>query len=130
MIVDTSVLADIDRGIGTDRLERLEDRRFRVSAASIMETSVGMHRHGVSSEDFEKLLENVEVVPIDSEIAEAAGRLFAKLEDSGDMIEINDYYIAATAAVLEQPVLTGNADHFARIGEIEVVDWNEIGERN
>jgi tRNA(fMet)-specific endonuclease VapC len=39
---------------------------------------------------------------------------------------LHDVYVAATAAVMQLPLLTGNVDHFERIKDVEVVDWQQF----
>ena len=37
-----------------------------------------------------------------------------------------DVYIAATALTQELPVVTANVDHFERVDDVRVVDWDTL----
>ncbi|MDY6788416.1 MAG: type II toxin-antitoxin system VapC family toxin [Candidatus Nanohaloarchaea archaeon] len=126
MILDTSVLVDIDRGRNLERIDRLPDTWHAISAATYMELCVGRYRNDVGKVEFEKIDENLEILPVTKGVADKAGQIFADLMDEGVPIEINDTYIAATAVIHGQPVLTNNADHFERVKHIEVVDWSDL----
>ncbi len=48
---------------------------------------------------------------------------FREALTSGEPIDIGDATIGATAVVCDEPVVTGNPDHFERISGIEVVSY-------
>ena len=47
MILDSSVLVDIDKGKGKEKLEKVDGKRFSISAATLMELSVGKYQKNV-----------------------------------------------------------------------------------
>ena len=126
MILDSSVLVDIDKGKGKEKLEKVDGKRFSISAATLMELSVGKYQKNVPESRFRKVYENLEIIPIDEKIADKSGMIMSNLLDSGERIEINDIYIAATALVLNELVLTSNVDHFQRVDDVNVLNWNEL----
>ncbi|WP_336343328.1 PIN domain-containing protein [Halalkalicoccus ordinarius] len=65
-----------------------------------------------------------EVVPIDERIAQRAGRLHGELYNDGTPVDMHDCLIVATSIDFEEPVVTRNVDHFERIDDVQVVDWN------
>jgi len=126
MIIDSSVLIDIDRGDNIERLDKLDFSNSLISSATIMEISTGRYMRNVPASEFQKIYENLEVVPVNREIADTAGKIMAELIQKGERVEINDIYIAATSLVYNEPVLTGNAEHFERIEGLEVIDWEKL----
>lgn len=60
------------------------------------------------------------VVSADEAIMSKAGRWYARLIQRSERIGERDCIIAATAMVLEEPVVTANAEHFDRIDDLEV----------
>jgi predicted nucleic acid-binding protein len=58
------------------------------------------------------LLDQVDWVPVDDAIAEAAGRLARRYRESHAGVEVIDYVIAATAQELAAPHWTTNVRHF------------------
>jgi hypothetical protein len=67
-----------------------------------------------------------DVVPVSSPVATAASGVVATLQRAGQTPnDPHDVYIAATARTETIPVLTGDVDHFDRLDDGQVVDWNE-----
>lgn len=54
-------------------------------------------------------------------VAERAGEIFRSLHSTGQMIEISDIFIAATALANNLPVKTLNIRHFERVKGIKLV---------
>lgn len=55
----------------------------------------------------------------------AAAEIIAGLQDRGELLhDLHDVYIGATARTERLTVLTANVDHFERIADVQVVDWN------
>ncbi|WP_336361972.1 type II toxin-antitoxin system VapC family toxin [Halalkalicoccus salilacus] len=133
-LLDTSVLVDIDRGGVDCRVEKLDDEgRHAISIVSVTELYLGVNkRYGIESddhrdaaEDLERLLSRFAVVPIDRSAAIAAAEIIAELQDRGESLhDLHDVYIGATARTERLTVLTANVDHFERIDDVQVVDWN------
>lgn len=128
MILDTSVIVDIDRGVSRKKVERLDEcSPHKICAATIAEYYAGVELgEGESESKGEKLLQNVEEIPIKGKIAREAGRIIAELTRQGEIIGINDVYIAAVARILDEPVLTANLSDFERVDGIEVKDWEKF----
>jgi predicted nucleic acid-binding protein len=53
---------------------------------------------------------DIEVLPIDSEVAAEWARLWVHLAQTGRRINVNDLWIAATAAAYDLPVVTQDDD--------------------
>jgi tRNA(fMet)-specific endonuclease VapC len=133
-LLDTSVLVDIDRGGVDRRVEKLDDEgRHAISIVSVTELYLGINkRHKIDSddhqdatEDLERLLSRFTVVSIDRSTAIAAAEIITRLQDRGESLhDLHDVYIGATARTERLAVLTANVDHFERIDDVQVVDWN------
>lgn len=127
MLLDTSVLVDIDRGIDQKKMEHLLSLSPHiVSSATVMEISTGFFRSDREAIMLEEFVSPLTVVPIDQKVARKAGKIAADLIDEGKRIEINDLYMASTALLHEETVLTENVEQYERIDDIEVADWREI----
>jgi predicted nucleic acid-binding protein len=122
MIIDSSVLIDIDRG--SEKYEKIPGGRHSVSSATFMEMSVGVNLGAGGGLD--SIRENLDVIPVDEKVAEKAGEITAELKRRGEPIDINDVYIAATAVTHQEPVLTANTKHFEKVDAVEVIDWEEL----
>lgn len=126
MIIDSSVLIDIDQGKNKERLDRLNESSYAISAVTLMELSTGRYLNDLPDSDFQKIFDNLEIIPVDKEVADKAGKIMAKLMDKGQRIEINDIYIAATSIIHDQTILTANTKHFERLEKAKTVDWENI----
>jgi len=126
MIIDSSVLVDIDRGENLERLDRFDTSGHSISSATLMELSTGRYLNNTPVSEFRRLRENLEIIPVGETVADKAGNIMAKLIQEGQTIEINDVYIAATALVHGEALLTGNAEHFNRVDGLEVVNWEKL----
>lgn len=126
MIIDSSVLVDLDQGKGLEKIERIPDGKHSISSAAYMELATGKHLNDAPDSRFESIGQNLEILPVDGEVAERAGEVMADLIESGQRIEINDVYIAATALEYGEKVLTSDVEHFRRVEGVEVIDWEKL----
>jgi predicted nucleic acid-binding protein len=62
-------------------------------------------------------------VPVDAEIADACGKIMARLEVSGRRLELADALIAATAQIHKLVLVTRNVSHFQTAVEHIVTPW-------
>jgi len=122
VLLDTSFLIDLMNGdedaVDTARELESELVQQRLSAMTLFELYYGAARSNQSESEREKI-ENVlaskPVHPADSAVMRKAGRLSGELMNDGKAVGDGDVIIAATAAVLEEPVLTRNVDDFERL---------------
>ena len=127
MLLDTSVIVEIDRGVDSKKMEHLESLSpHLVSTVTVMEISTGFFRSDRNIILLEEFISSLSVVPIDRKVARKAGKIAADLIDEGKRIEINDLYIAATAMLKGETVLTKNVEHLGRIDDLEVADWRDL----
>lgn len=135
-LVDTSVLVDIDRGDVDQRVEQLDDEgRHAISIVSVTELYLGVNKryerttddYRNATEGLERLLSRFETIPLTRSIAIDAASVIAELLERGEPLhDLHDVYIGATARTQQLTVLTANVDHFERIDDVQVVDWNEF----
>lgn len=103
-------IADIDTA-GTDK----------VSAVSVMELWEGIHLAEATATErtrVEQLLEGIDELPFDRDVAMLAGELSAALVSRGE--PIGDVMIGATALAHDESVLTRNIEHFERIDGLDI----------
>lgn len=132
-LLDTSVLVDIDRGDVEQKVRKLDDEGQHVlTTVTVTELQLGVNLqyeegtdgHRRAKEDLARLLARFDLRPVTRPIAMAAADIVAALRRDGRRLDdLHDVYVAATAIVEGQPVLTANVDHFERIDDVTVVDW-------
>ena len=66
-------------------------------------------------QDIDTLLQGVFILPLNTDIAKNAGFIYQGLRRRGNMIEVTDILIAATALENDLPIKTLNTSHFQRI---------------
>jgi tRNA(fMet)-specific endonuclease VapC len=127
MLLDTSVLIDIDRGTDPAKLEKLDqDDPHSISSVTVSEFYAGVHLRDQPDEaGAEKILNNAEEIAMEGRIARKAGELIARKIRDNLSLGINDIYIAATAIQRGDTLLTADTSDFSSIPELDLKDWNE-----
>ncbi len=72
---------------------------------------------------FDRFCANNIIIPITDEIIDKAADIYAVLKNQGTPIGDADILIAATALILEIPVVTNNESHFRYIPDLIVQNW-------
>lgn len=123
MLLDTSFLIDLMNGddSAVEKARELERDlvQQRLSAMTLFELSYGIGRATQSEterEQVETVLSSKPIHPADTAVMRKAGRLAGELANEGAPVGDGDVIIAATAAVVDEPVLTRNIDDFERLG--------------
>jgi predicted nucleic acid-binding protein len=120
IVADTSVLVDNLRGRPEARVAfsgaLAAGERIAASVLTKTEILAGVRRG--EERGTRALLDEVDWVPVDDEIAETAGRLARRYRDSHPGVEVVDYVIAATAQELAATLWTTNVKHFPMFREL------------
>ena len=122
MILDTTFLIDLmekDEGAAV-RKQKLDDNAeiCRTSAATIFELWAGIFMSKKTENEKRKVLNalsEVDIISLSGRISEKAGELHGLLKKDGNDIGPIDSMIAATAILENEPILTRNIKHFARV---------------
>ena len=132
-LLDTSAVADIDRGGVDEKVRALDDEgRHAISMVSVTELRLGVElQYGRDTQEYQdaidaldRLVSRFDVLPISRPVATAAAEIIADLRADGQRLDdLHDVYIGATARTEQLPVLTANVDHFERIDDVRVIDW-------
>ena len=122
LCLDTSAYSNFRRG--ESRVVEYVDRAEWVGVPSIVigELRAGFligRRTDENIEELEEFLSHsaVEVVPVDENVAQVYGEIFADLRASGRPLPTNDIWIAASAARAGATVLTFDA-HFREVARV------------
>lgn len=130
-LIDTSVLVWAERGKLnlSEIVESFDDDAF-ISVITVSEMLHGLHRATTAvirdrrSKFIEQLLELLDVVPIDLEIAREHSKIWAHLAMKGNMIGMNDSWLAATCVANELAMATHNVREFERVPNLKVSVWD------
>ena len=127
LIVDTDILIDLlrEKDYAVSLIKKLEDE---VELATSAINAFELYRGAYKSQNQEKnlasvkgLLNSLHMLNTDEDSMEIAGKITARLERDGNMIDIRDLLIASIALVNGFGVLTNNVRHFNRIPHLRVV---------
>lgn len=127
VLLDTTFLLDLRYGdadaVSLARELDASSTRQRVSVITAFELYTGITQSDSPDAEHERVLDVIEtkdIVPVDWPIATKAGRFHGTLVNDGNRVDVRDCFIAATALVLEEPVVTRNIDHFERFDGLTV----------
>ena len=127
MLLDTSFLIDLMDG-GEDAVEKARELETelvqqRISSMTLFELYYGIARATESESERQKVEDiptSKPIHPADTAVMRKAGRLAGELQNEGTPVGDGDVTIAATAEVVDEPVLTRNVEDFERLAvEIE-----------
>ena len=71
--------------------------------------------------DWESFCASFTVYPLDEEVLWKAAEIFQDLRKRGEPTGENDLWIAATALVAAEPLVTANAKHFRKVRGLQVL---------
>ncbi len=127
VLIDTGLLIDLERGVGSPTVEAfLGDEERAISVITVSEMLHGVHRASGAtrarrSAFVEHLLAGLRAVPITDTVARVHAELWAQLSAQGTPIGPHDLWIGATAVAHGLGVATGNAADFGRIPGLRVI---------
>lgn len=127
MLLDTAFLVDLlngdDGAVETARRLETDLVQQRISAMTLFELYYGVGRVADTAAEREKIetvLASKPVHPADTAVMRKAGRMAGQLASEGAPVADGDVIIGATAAVVDEPVLTRNVDDFERLPDVAV----------
>lgn len=126
LIFDTTFLIDFQR----ERKRAVEDRAHRfleqhaeayayLPIAAYAEYAEGFE--DLSDRAFVSIVESYEIIETNRAIAECYAVITRDLRGKGQLIGVNDLWIAATALQHDWPLVTRNLEHFARVSGIRLM---------
>lgn len=124
ILIDTSVLIDFFRKREKSKsvLVQLSNQyRFCISAITAFEVKIGIQTQ-VQQMDYEVLVQNIEILPIDDLCIDAAVAIYKSLKPQNALIELADLLIGATAISNSLSLATLNRKHFERISNLALIN--------
>ena len=127
-LLDTNVFIAAMKGIPAvrDELARLAASDLIVSPIVLGELETGVRKSAFPESNarrLSRLLEFLELVPVDAAAARHYADIRARLESTGRSIGANDLWIAAQARALGATVVTDNLSEFQRVESLCVLNW-------
>lgn len=124
-LLDTDILSEILKAKNTVIVSKAVEykenfEKFTISVITVLEIVKGFHKVG-RADALKKFLDSlhaIEVIPFDEKCSITAGRMFADLEKTGQLIGRADPMIAAIAIEHDLTLVTGNTDHYDRLQKL------------
>ena len=127
-VLDTNTLIYYFKGQGqvAQNLANVSPLEIVVSTIVLFELQVGIAKSNSPAkrtQQLQKFLSRVNVIPFDRDAALAAATIRAQLEQQGTPIGPIDVLIAGTAVALQATLVTHNVNEFSRVSELAIADW-------
>jgi tRNA(fMet)-specific endonuclease VapC len=133
-LVDTDIWSEITRAKNAAVAARAstylsQHGRLTLSTVTVFEVVRGLQKANLQREidQFDELLEDVEVLDLDRQSADIAGRIYGELDRRGTPIDLGDALIAGIALQHRLRLATGNTAHFSRVQTLGypllIEDW-------
>ena len=127
ILLDTDICIELLRGNAKviDKRQGYNDR-IAISFMTVAELFYGAEKSNNANENtrlIEEFLLTVAIIQSDLDILIKFGELKAMLGAAGHTLADADIFIAATALVKCNLLVTGNVNHFMRIEELRVENW-------
>ncbi len=123
ILIDTNILIRVEREqeLPEALVRRSPEELIFIAAITASELLHGIHRADSSArrerrrQFVENILQAVNILPFDLEVARVHARIWADLMSRGQLIGAHDLLIAATALAHDLEVVTRNEREFARV---------------
>lgn len=127
-LLDTNVIIAAMKGVPgvIGRLEKIPISALILSPIVLGELEFGAEKSAQVEKNrarLASLIENIPVVPLDTETSRRYGLIRADLEKKGTPVGANDLWIAAQALALGAVLVTDNVGEFSRVVGLEVENW-------
>jgi len=116
MILDACFLIDLlaeDAG-AVAKLDEINDELLVVPTLVYTEVAIGLDPTTSTGQQFDDILDDIPLVPYDSEAARRAVDIQRDLAQNGEQIGAVDVMIAGIAVARDDPIVTRNASEFTR----------------
>ena len=127
ILLDTDICIELLRG-NFNVIERRQgyDEKVAISFMTVAELFYGTEKSnnkGKNTNLIEEFFLTVDIIHSDLEILIKFGKLKALFGKAGNILSGADIFIAATAIVKCNMLITGNINHFKRIEELRIDNW-------
>lgn len=127
VLIDTSLLVDVERGVASPDTERIlgnEDRA--ISVITVSELLHGVlratgERRTRRRAFVEHVIAGFQAIPINETVARVHAEVWAELAERGELIGAHDLWIAATAITHGFGVATRDRADFDRVPGLRVI---------
>jgi len=123
ILLDSSILIELFRKKDKEKtlFYSLAKTYKTICISSITYYEIGIGNRKSHSDYWEKLSENLRILPLDKDCSDNAISIYLDLLKANKMIDLADILIGATALTHNLPIATLNDKHFNRIKGLEII---------
>ena len=126
ILLDTNVVVNILRNDirGQNWVEYLKDKSVGLTSITTFELYLGAEsskKREYNMNAIQKLFQQFPVFPFNVKASKIAANIYHDLEKKGQMIELNDIYIASIVIEQNSILATDNTKHFDRISTLKII---------
>jgi len=123
ILLDSSILIELFRKKDKENTQfySLAKTYKTLCISSITYYEVGIGNRKTHFDYWDKLSENLQILPFDKECSDSAIAIYIDLLKTNKMIDLADILIGATALTHNIPIATLNYKHFNRIKRLEII---------
>lgn len=127
-LLDTHMLSELIRvpsGAVAQKIRKIDTSTLCTSIIVACELRFGAEKKGspVLATRVEEILNNIAVLPLDTDVDYYYAKIRYQLEKKGTPIGPNDLLIASHAIMLDLTLITANVEEFLRVPNLVVENW-------
>ena len=127
IILDTDILVNILRkkNSGEQWKDFLKDKSIAFTTITAFELFLGAEiskKYDQNMKAIKSLVQQFPVLPLSIKSAYIAATIYSDLQKKGQMIELNDIYIAAVTLEHGAELATDNINHYQRVSQLKIIN--------
>ena len=127
IFLDTDILVNILRrkNRGEQWKDFLKDKSIAFTTITAFELFLGAEiskKYDQNMKAIKSLIQQFPVLPLSIKSSYIAASIYSDLQKKGQMIELNDIYIAAVTLEHGAELATDNVNHYQRVSQLKIIN--------
>ena len=127
IVLDTDILINILRrkNRGEQWKDFLKDKSIAFTTITAFELFLGAEiskKYDQNMKAIKSLIQQFPVLPLSIKSSYIAATIYSDLQKKGQMIELNDIYIAAVTLEHDAELATDNVNHYQRVSQLKIIN--------
>ena len=127
IVLDTDILVNILRrkNRGEQWKDFLKDKSIAFTTITAFELFIGAEiskKYDQNMKAIKSLIQQFPVLPLSIKSSYIAATIYSDLQKKGQMIELNDIYIAAVTLEHGAELATENVNHYQRVSQLKIIN--------
>jgi len=127
IVLDTDILVNILRrkNRGEQWKDFLKDKSIAFTTITAFELFLGAEiskKYDQNMKAIKSLIQQFPVLPLSIKSSYIAATIYLDLQKKGQMIELNDIYIAAVTLEHGAELATDNVNHYQRVSQLKIIN--------